>query len=220
MDLRDYTEVIDTEEIDSWIEPELAELREQALVNSDVGTLIATAYKTIASVLRAEPVGPVSPVGSLTVIPVFDGLAAPDSNIHGDVGIPSDVPYTGAINTDYLIQSGADIIAVVDVLLSLNASVAIIDQGVNNRNIYQVFIEVRDSGDVVQDVYQGTSTYIRDDNVAYDSGICAVNVPMLTLSAGDKLRVRVEVLDAQTASGTVNADETKSQLKLKLISMA
>jgi hypothetical protein len=101
--------------------------------------------------------------------------------------------------------------------LNISCSIAVIDEGVNNRNTYMVRIKHTDSSDVEKYIYLGNSAYLRDDNNSYDSGVTTINA-RLFVAVGDKLTAQVEVLDAQTSSGTVNASETHSKLLIEIVS--
>lgn len=132
-------------------------------------------------------------------------------NIHGAGGTVTDVPYTGTPNAP-LTQTGAVITATAACIVTLKASLAIINSAVNNRSTYQIKVLHTDSGSVTKRMYQGSSAYIRDDNNTYDSGVADVSVPVLSLAVGDRIIVQAEVLDAQTAAGTTNPNVAKSQL--------
>lgn len=159
----------------------------------------------------AGPVGPVSATPTET----FKGVAAPAQNIHGAKGTISDVGWAGVDHAD-LTNTGPHLTANVAMELNINCSVAVVDEGVNNRNTYMLRILHTDSSDVEKYTYFGNSLYLRDDNNDYDSGVTSCDA-RLFVEVGDKLTMQVEVLDAQTDSGTVNASETYSKLLVQKI---
>ncbi len=101
--------------------------------------------------------------------------------------------------------------------LSVHCSVFAMDNGVNNRSTYALRVEHRNSSDTLLDTYYLDSMYIRDDANTYDSGGMGAATIRLFVAASDYIQVETEVLDVQTTTGTVNADTTRSLIKIDRI---
>ena len=120
----------------------------------------------------------------------------------------------------WLSKSGADFTALQDIpLLEIIATVISTDSSVNNRSIYRIDINHRTSGDVDIWNYHGSSIYLRDDTAAYDSGSMQFTLPLRTMVTGDKLTVRIFVMDTQTSAGSVcPVDGAESHLIMTVVS--
>ncbi|MCR9260787.1 MAG: hypothetical protein NXH95_13755 [Pseudomonadaceae bacterium] len=171
----------------------------------------------------AEPVTPtVNAV--VSALNVFKGVAAAAQNIHGGVaGSVSAVGWDTTVNDGVYIDAHVDgdseIVFLKQGQFHYKASIAAINSGLNNRNTYAMRMRWLDTDDVEKDLFYLDDTYIRDDAVDYDSGLMA-DGDVLIVEIGDKVIFEVEVLDEQTASGTVNADTVKSKIRIDYVSYA
>ena len=152
---------------------------------------------------------------------ILVGTASSGNNLIGTKGTVVSVGWDASVeDTDEITgfdDGESDIVITNAGELLLDASVAVIDAGVNNRTTLALRVRLRNSSNVEQYLYYVDSTYIRDDANTYDSGLMAVQLE-LHVAAGDKLQIQSEVLDAQTTSGTMNASTTYSKLRLQKIS--
>lgn len=179
----------------------------------DNGTIEANKIRLkIGSGLSILPDGTiiVSPV-----VPILKATAAANNNIHGANGTQRDITWNATTNVGASVDGFANgdniVTALVDANWKIQTSVAVLDNAANNRTTYDLRVRHLDSANALITEYVLGSTYLRDDNNTYDSGLVGgfLEIPM---SAGDSIQVRTEVLDVQTVAATVNANTTLSKL--------
>ncbi len=150
-----------------------------------------------------------------TATAILEGLPTAAQNIHGADGTLSDVTWDTSTNNatyiDTFVNGDSDIVAVSAMEVAIHASVDVVDIGLNNRQTYALKLIHKNSADSVLRTYYCDDTYVRDDADTYDSGLMGLDKRVF-MAAGDKLVVQVEVLDAQTSSGTVSPGTTYSQV--------
>lgn len=146
---------------------------------------------------------------------VFAGVVTAAQNIHGVGGTITEVQYdnTSKDTTHISHTDGTSEFQFLkkDNEYRISAPIALLDVGLNNRNTYGLKIKWTDSLDVVKREWLVDDTYVRDDNIDYDSGVMGWDGAIFP-ELNDKLIIQVEVLDEQTPTGTVSPDTTESQI--------
>lgn len=150
---------------------------------------------------------------------IFEGLAsATGNNIHGAKNSEASISWDSSTNDsehiDAHVDGDSELIAKKAEKWSVDASIAAIDNGVNNRTTYIVIIEHQDSlGETIYE-YIGSQFYIRDDANAYDSG-AGFRYAEMNVAVGDKVIIKSRVLDVQTTTGTVDASTVLTKLLIR-----
>jgi hypothetical protein len=159
------------------------------------------------------PEGPAGSAGTISSVPIFQGNADPGQNIHGTDGTVSDIAYVGTFNGAYPRVTGAAITVVEDSELNLHATVGIFNSGTSKTAIYVLRVQHLSSSDAVEREYYSN---VIDAKAKY--GVLSAGLRIF-ISAGDKIKVQVVVLDTTTNTGTVVADPSLSQIFIDRITI-